>query len=837
MTRLLLRQAPLALLVSLAFGTSPIGAQTTPPNDVPAAAAARDIRIASQALGDALNAWARQTGTQLAVQQAWVAGKTAPAVSGLLTPRQALDRLLAGSGLVAEVHQGEVTIRRLPAAGESESSLAAVTVTAQAERSEATEGTGSYTSSQVSLGKGQSIREVPQSISVVTRQRIEDQNMGSIASVMQHTTGVTVANGGSGGDASGFYARGFEISSMQVDGAAVDSFSQNFFNPNLAKYDSVQVVRGADGLFAGTGEPGGSVNLVRKRPQATPQVQTTLAAGNWNQRRAELDATGPIAWDGKLRGRAVISHQERDFHYDAADARNSLVYGILETDLGPDTQLSFGGSYERVTDHPWAGGLPRAANGADLGLPRNTSLMAAWNRYDMSSREVFAQLDQKLAGDWQLKVQANYNRLNSYRLAGNAAGAIDPATGNGLVLDSYGFTHASTKKGLDVNANGSFDLLGRQHHLLVGGDWQDVHHQEAFSNVEFAQAVPRYNIWSFVPGNVPAPINSWMYTNWPAFGSTQKGLYSRAKLSLTDQLTAVAGARYSSFKYQSPSIRYDNTGAVTSTGMSGYSESGILIPYGGLVYDLNDQWTTYASVAEIHKSQANRLKAPLPGQPLDAITGRNYEIGAKGEFNEGRLTTAFSLYRIERNGQAVRDPSYPSTAVGTLGLNCCWLDQGQITSQGLDAEINGELAPGWQLYAGYTYNSNRNKVTNVNYHSITPRHLLRLWSSYRLRDELSGWTVGGGVNLQSAHFVNGTARAYNPVSGQFDGANVPFKFTQAGYAVWGASVQYRFDRHWTAALNLNNVFDKVYYKNVGSSSGGNWYGEPRNVMLTLRGTF
>ncbi len=809
MTRLLLRQAPLALLVSLAFGTSPAGAQTTPPNDLPAAAAARDIRIASQALGDALNAWARQTGTQLAVQQAWVAGKTAPAVAGLLTPRQALDRLLAGSGLVAEVHQGEVTIRRLTVAPENESSLAQVTVTAQAVQSETTQGTGQYASSWVSLGKGQSIREVPQSVSVVTRQRIEDQGLESIAAVMQHTTGVVVANGGDGGEASGFYARGFEISSMQVDGAAVDAFSQNFFNPNLAKYDSVQVVRGADGLFAGTDDG----------------------------RRAELDATGPIAWDGKLRGRAVISHQERDFHYDSADSRKSLLYGILETDLGPDTQLSFGGSYERVTDHPWAGGLPRAANGADLGLPRNTSLMAAWNRYDMNSREVFAQLDQKLAGDWQLKVQANYNRLSSYRLSGNAAGAIDPATGDGLVLNSYGFTHASTKKGLDVNASGSFDLLGRQHHLLVGGDWQDVHHQEAFSNVEYAQAVPRYNIWSFVPGNVPAPINSWMYTNWPAFGSTQKGLYTRAKLSLTDQLTAVAGARYGSFKYQSPTIRYDNTGAVTSTSMSGYSESGILIPYGGLVYDLNDRWTTYASVAEIHKSQANRLKAPLPGQPLDAITGRNYEIGAKGEFNEGRLTTAFSLYRIERNGQAVRDPNYPSTAVGTLGLNCCWLDQGQVTSQGLDAEITGELAPGWQLYAGYTYNSNRNKVTNVNYHSITPRHLLRLWSSYRLRDELAGWTVGGGVNLQSAHFVNGTARAYNPVSGLFDGANVPFKFTQAGYAVWGASVQYRFDRHWTAVLNLNNVFDKVYYKNLGATANGNWYGEPRNVMLTLRGTF
>ena len=115
------------------------------------------------------------------------------------------------------------------------------------------------------------MRETPQSISVVTRQRIEDQGLVSVGDVMQQTTGVTVdyaGSGGLGGTANSFYARGFQISNVQIDGAAVDAFSQGTFDPNMAMYDSVQVIRGADGLYSGNGEPGGSINLV-KAPHGT----------------------------------------------------------------------------------------------------------------------------------------------------------------------------------------------------------------------------------------------------------------------------------------------------------------------------------------------------------------------------------------------------------------------------------------------------------------------------------------------------------------------------------------------------------------------------------------
>ncbi|HVR48299.1 MAG TPA: TonB-dependent siderophore receptor, partial [Pseudorhodoferax sp.] len=724
----------------------------------------------------------------------------------------------------------------------ADAALGTVLVTAQAHAGDTTEGSGSYAASRVSLGKGQSVRETPQSISVVTRQRIEDQGLSTVGEVLLQATGVTVdltGSGGLGGTANAFYARGFQMSSVQIDGAAVDAFSQATFDPNLAMYDSVQVIRGADGLFGGTGEPGGSINLVRKRPTAQTQTLATLGVGSWDQRRAELDVSGPLALEGRVRGRAVLAHSDRGFFYDHVNARNSLLYAIVETDLMPDTKLALGGSYEKAASTPWRQGLPRAASGADLRLPRSTALTASWSHYDRSTHEVFAQLEQQLAGDWRIKLDANYIKMRSDSRLANLGGAVDPATGLGAVLNGSSNDFGSEKKTLELNASGSFGLLGRQHKLLVGADWKDVKDAQHTYLSEVASPPGGFNVYGFDPGAVPQPTFSWRTRSFPAYGATQKGLYGRLNWSLADRLTAIVGARYASFDYESPTINYDRDGKVTRTSMSAYKDSGIFTPYAGLVFDIDERWTAYGSVAEIHKSQASRLQGPLPGTPLDAIEGRNYELGFKGTLAGGRLNTAVALYRIERQGEGVRDPSYPNTAIGDLGLNCCWIAQGEVVSQGVDAEISGEVARGWQLFAGYTYNRNRNKsdLSRAAYHSVTPKHLFKLWTTYQLPGALSAWTLGGGANLQSTHFVSGTANAYNPATGQFDGAALPFKFTQGGYAVWGASVQYRFHAHWTAVLNLNNLFDKVYYKTVGTSGGNNWYGEPRNAMLTLRSTF
>lgn len=271
------------------------------------------------------------------------------------------------------------------------------------------------------------------------------------------------------------------------------------------------------------------------------------------------------------------------------------------------------------------------------------------------------------------------------------------------------------------------------------------------------------------------------------------------------------------------------TGVLQWSVKNAYKDTGIFTPYAAAIYDVSPDWSVYASLTEIYKPQANYLSGPLDrGRPLDPITGRNYELGAKSSLMGGALTASAALYRIERKGEAVLDPTWPESS-HDMGIACCYLAQGRIISEGLDLELSGEIAPDWQVFAGYTYNHNKNTRDDVAFNALTPRHQLKLWTEYRLPGDAAPWSVGGGVTVNSAQATTGTAR--------INGENQNYRIEQGGYAVWDAQVSYRIHDRWQMALNVNNLFDKSYYSALGMPTGGNWYGEPRSTTLTLRGQF
>jgi YD repeat-containing protein len=280
--------------------------------------------------------------------------------------------------------------------------------------------------------------------------------------------------------------------------------------------------------------------------------------------------------------------------------------------------------------------------------------------------------------------------------------------------------------------------------------------------------------------------------------------------------------RYRSYYYDS------ETGALLSSSKTGFKDTGIFTPYAAAIYDLSPDVSLYASLTEIYKPQANYLSGP-PGRarPLDPITGRNYELGAKASLLGGALNASAALYRIERKGEAVLDPAWPDS--DNSGLSCCYVAQGRIISEGLDLELSGEIAPDWQLFAGYTWNHNKNTRDDVVFSALTPRHMLKLWTEYTLPGDWSKWSLGAGVTVKSAQASTGTAR--------IAGTTQAYDIRQGGYAVWDAHVGYRIDDRWQMDLNVNNLFDKDYYAALGTPTGGNWYGEPRNATLTLRGRF
>ena len=784
-----------------------------------AAAASRSYAISAGPLATALNDFAVAAGVSLSTDPAQTRGLRSPGVRGSVNVAQGFAQVLAGSGLEAvQLPNGAYVLRQAAPASASaagvEKTMAPVTVSASMERDPVSEHSNSYAARAVTVGKGvQTLREIPQSVSVVTRQKMDDQNLNTIDAVLANTTGITMYDSPMGGRY--VYSRGFMVDTYQFDGVNRAMFypQANSFTSNTAMLDRVEIVRGATGLLQGTGSPGAAINMVRKRPLAEKQVQLALSAGRWNDVRGEVDVTGPLNDSGSIRGRIVAAHEQRDYFYDVADSRTDVLYGVLEFDLAPGSKLTMGASHEKLKSTPFFSGMPRYRDGSDPKLPRSAYLGADWNRWDSRQTAAFAEFEHRFDADWSLKASANYTREQHDVKYMFNLGALNPATMAGMMMYAGVFDYGTTNKGLDLSLDGKFNAFGRRHGFSAG-----ISTNRLESDSDYSLAMMKLPNSALQPNHgVAEPSDAWIRKEQYGGGHsltsmTQTGAYGVARFSVSDPLTVVAGARVSNYKSSSV---YRDTGEVY---LDPSRENGVVTPYGGVIYAFDKRWSGYASVSDIFQPQNQRT---AEGTLLDPLKGRNLEVGVKGELFDGKVNASLALFRIEQRNRAEAD----LVNICTSGTEC-YFSAGKVRSEGLDAEISGEVAPGWQLFAGYTLNNFKylEQTSNAGVmfaSTYSPRHMLRAWSDYRLPGALQKWSVGGGVNFQTE-----SSRVTRDVT-----------VAQGAYALWSARAAYQIDRNWTAALSVTNLLDKRYYQTVGAPAWGNFYGEPRKAALTLRARF
>ena len=298
----------LALLVAAIYSGSAF-AQTKP------------IDISAQSLGGALTSLATQSGIQILFNADEVKGTKSVALHGQIAPEEALRKLLEGSGFVfGNTGKGTYVVQKLSVSESAAKVLPEVLVTADAVH-------GYKAAKATVAGKSaQTLREIPNSVSVLTRQQMDDQDMVSMVDAMQQITGVTVITNDN--LTSQYLARGYGLGVM-YDG--VTSF--NGMNPShqfdLPLYERIEVLRGPAGVLRGVGEPGGVVNLVKKRPKDTFGLSWGTSAGSWDNYRAEGDITGPLNADKSLRGRLIVSDEERRVFYDHAQSKQGWGVGLL----------------------------------------------------------------------------------------------------------------------------------------------------------------------------------------------------------------------------------------------------------------------------------------------------------------------------------------------------------------------------------------------------------------------------------------------------------------------------------------------------------------------------
>ncbi len=598
-------------------------------------------------LAHALDQFADASGAVISFSHEAVAGLHSKGLHGNYALHQALAELLQGSGLQVQA-AGDKHFMLVSAEQDGAMELAATTVSSMA-LGATTEGTGSYTTGSVNTATGLrlSARETPQSVSVVTRQQIEDQNLNDVAQVLEQTPGVVVDSmGPAGSDANHIYVRGFEVGSTQVDGInRPDTFGFRDDLSDMVSYDRVEVVRGATGLMSGTGDPGATVNLIRKKPTLETQRKLTLKAGSWDNYRTELDVSGKLTQSGNVRGRFVASNTDSQSYVDRQSLERQVAYGVLEWDITDSTMLTAGAEYQEM-DNDGAGnhGFPMFnSDGSHFSPSRAFNSASDWSYHKRRTKTVFTTLEHQLDNGWQLKLNAEHSR-RSYddAFATAASGTVKP-DGSGISTWTGRWAGEPRQTSFDLSASGPFELLSREHQAYLGASHYRAYYRNDGYPLWAIQTIDNIYTWD---GSLAIPDAIHAKSSEDALDETQDGLVASVRWSLADDLSLITGARLIDWKRDETSTTL-SSGATSRTSRS---ETGVVTPYLGLVYDLNEHWSAYASYTTIFKPQSDK---DINGTYLDPLEGVNYELGLKSEFWDQRLTAAFSVFEVHQDNLAV----------------------------------------------------------------------------------------------------------------------------------------------------------------------------------------
>ena len=448
-------------------------------------AAARHYQVAPGPLGTALSAVAAEAGVSISGAASLYAGVRSHGLHGSYTVADGFARLLDGSGLVAVDHGGgNYAVRPSPSAADA-ATLPGIAVRATAERATSTEGTGSYTTPATASATGLvlSLRETPQSVSVITRQRMEDQDLLTVRDVLRNTPGIAVNQFDT--ERSTFSARGFDVDNFQYDGVPTTykvQYSGGESEMDSLIYDRVEVTRGATGLLTGAGYPSASINLVRKRASARQfEGQWSLAAGSWSDYRGTLDLAAPLNADGSVRGRAAGAWQDRKSFTNGYANQRQLVYATVEADLAPGTVATLGASYQKndPKGSNWGGFPLWYSDGTRTDFDRSVTTAPRWAAWATQQTNVHATVEHALGQGWKAQAQAMYSRHTEDTPLVFLAEWPDKVTGLGMLGYPNRYIGSRDQSSADVKLSGPFTLGGRQHEVIVGANYTLQHANSA----------------------------------------------------------------------------------------------------------------------------------------------------------------------------------------------------------------------------------------------------------------------------------------------------------------------------------------------------------------------
>lgn len=674
--------------------------------------------------------------------------------------------------------------------------------------------TGRYTVAETlntATGLGLTIQETPQSVSILTHERMQDENITTILEAVNNVVGVTAEEVDNVRNS--FWSRGFRVDSYQIDGVPTSWSLGGDSGETVADtviYERIEFVRGATGLLTGVGDPSASINLVRKHANSEELTgYVDVATGSWDKKRLTADVSSGLNESGSIRGRVVGRYLQGESHVDYYEDDRNVLYGVVEADLTSATVLRVGASYQHSDPKGtvW-GALPTFfSDGTQTDWDVSKTTAMDWNRWETTSTNYFASLNHVFGNGWELL--ANYNKLlyeKNTRLL-YVYGSLDKETGAGLNAQRYRSAGESEQDSFDVQLKGQYGLFNQSHEFVVGAIYSD---QSAYTFTrapiggDMSGGFDRVDVTNFYEwGGLLEPEWEDEQVQSQDIATEQRGYYAATRISATEDLKFILGGRLASWERSG----FDWSGIVN------YGDDNVFIPYVGALYDLTETHRVYASHTEIYEPQ-NKLDAA--GEFLEPLIGTSVEIGLKSRFLDERLQTTVALFDIEQDNLGQIDTDF----IPTDEQKTAYFPAQGAQSTGFEVEVVGQPVDGWNINAGYTqYNIEDADGNDLN--TDIPTKQINFFTSYSFDEFMPGLMVGGGFRWQNETYSEGT----NP-AGERD------RFTQEAYVLANLMARYAFTDALSVQFNAANITDEKYYSQVGQFSSYR-YGTPRNYTVSL----
>lgn len=658
-----------------------------------------------------------------------------------------------------------------------------------------TEGTNSYTTKSMSTATklNLSAKQTPQSVLVFTRQKLDDQNITSYQELLAKTPGVTLNQW----DERVYpTARGFDLDYYLFDGIPTYAINDDADDPDLAIYDRVEIVKGANGLTTGAGNPAMGMNFIRKHANSKDLTGTVdLSAGSWNNYSSLVDVQSALNKKGNIRARLVAKHQDKESYMDNYEKSTDVIYGVVDMDLTDTTFASIGASVEDIdrSGIRW-GGMPAFySDGTRATFDNSKTLSDDWTAWNIKTTNYYADLKQYFLNDTSINLSLSRKEIDADGNLAYFGGTVDKTTGNPVIgpndfgLYGYGFTNRREENNIDLYTSIPFEVAKLNQEIIIGTMYNK---SEKVKN-NYTSSI-NWTTFNFNQISITEPTYTASYPGGLE-ETTQKGTYLAGKISLMEDLKLISGLRVSDWEYKNE----NNT--------KNREFNNELTPYAGLIYDLNKNHSVYTSYTSIFKPQDKKSSS---GDYLDPVEGNNYEVGLKSEYFEGDLNTSLTLFRIEQDGVG------EDTGNVNGSLESIYEAKDGVVSKGFEIGTSGKVTDNFSLDFGLA-NFEAKNADGSKFNTNSSRTTANLFGKYTLND----YRFGGGLNYKSKYY---TDTSYG-------------RITQDAFITTDLMAGYKLNKNLDLQLNVNNIFDKEYYSGIGVNSMV--YGDPRNATLGMKYTF